>query len=321
MERAARLQIALYWGAACGGCDVAVLDTDEFVLELAALADIRFWPIATDAKYRDVEAMADGELDASLVSGAVRNSENERVARLLRRKSRLLIAFGSCAALGGIPALANLASRDEILRAAYLEGPSLEPGNRTLPSPRSGVNGRSLELPEFYRRVYRLADVVPVDYVVPGCPPAPVRVRQVLEALASGVLPARGSVLGALDRALCDECPRLKEEKSVERYRRPYEFRPDASRCLLEQGLVCAGPATRGGCGARCPRSGMPCRGCYGPLPGVPDQGAKLVAALGSIVTARDAAGVEHALQQVPDVAGYAYRFSLAGSLLERKAR
>jgi F420-non-reducing hydrogenase small subunit len=183
------------------------------------------------------------------------------------------------------------------------------------------VNGRSLELPRLYRRVYRLADVVPVDYVVPGCPPAPARVRQVLQALASGVLPPRGSVLGALDRALCDECPRQKEEKSVERYRRPYELRPDASRCLLEQGLLCAGPATRGGCGARCPRSGMPCRGCYGPLPGVPDQGAKLVAALGSIVKAKDPAGVEQALEQVPDVAGYAYRFSLAASLLERKAR
>jgi F420-non-reducing hydrogenase small subunit len=143
----------------------------------------------------------------------------------------------------------------------------------------------------------------------------------VLEALASGVLPPPGSVLGASDRALCDECPRRKEEKSIERFQRPYQVEPDAARCLLEQGLVCAGPATRGGCGARCPNSGMPCRGCYGPLAGVPDQGAKLVAALGSIVAAKDRAGVERALEQVPDVAGYAYRFSLAGSLLERKVR
>jgi F420-non-reducing hydrogenase small subunit len=183
------------------------------------------------------------------------------------------------------------------------------------------VNGRSLQLPQLYRRVYRLADIVPVDYVVPGCPPAPARVREVLVALATGALPPRGSVLGACDRALCDECPRQKEEKSVERYRRPYEFRPDASRCLLEQGLVCAGPATRGGCGARCPKSGMPCRGCYGPLAAVSDQGAKIVAALGSILEAKDRDGVERALEQVPDVAGYAYRFSLAGSLLERKVR
>ena len=321
MGQAAKLQIALYWGAACGGCDVSVLDTDEFVLELAGLADIRFWPIAIDAKYADVEALEDGALDATLWSGAVRNSENEHVARLLRKKSRLLIAFGSCASLGGIPALANLASRDEILRAGYLESPSLEPGSRTLPHPRSSAAGHALELPQFYRRVYRLADVVPVDYTVPGCPPAPTRVREVLTALATGNLPPRGSVLGACDRALCDECPRPKEEKSVERFRRPWEVRADPARCLLEQGLVCAGPATRGGCGARCTRSGMPCRGCYGPLQAVPDQGAKLVSALGSIVAAKDQAGIERALAEVPDVAGYAYRFSLAGSLLERKVR
>src|SRR5512136_2414564 len=124
-----KLQIALYWGAACGGCDVAVLDTNEFLLDVAALADIRLWPIATDGKYRDVEAMADGELDLTLFNGAVRNDENERMARLLRRKSRLLVAFGSCAHLGGIPGLANLVDLEEILTAAYRANPSLEPAS------------------------------------------------------------------------------------------------------------------------------------------------------------------------------------------------
>ncbi len=107
-----KLQIALYWGAACGGCDVAVLDTDAFILDLAAVADIRFWPIAVDGKYADVEAMADDELDLAIFNGAVRNSENQQVAELLRRKAKILVAFGSCAHLGGIPGLANQASRD-----------------------------------------------------------------------------------------------------------------------------------------------------------------------------------------------------------------
>ena len=55
MSDGRKLQIAIYWGAACGGCDVAVLDTNEFILEVAALADIRLWPIATDGKYADLE--------------------------------------------------------------------------------------------------------------------------------------------------------------------------------------------------------------------------------------------------------------------------
>src|SRR4030042_1437525 len=130
-----KLQIALYWMASCGGCDVAVLDTDEFILELAKLADIRLWPIAMDGKYQDVEKMADGELDLAILNGAVRNSENEHLARLFRRKSKLLIAFGSCAHMGGIPGLANLTTREEIMTRAYLQNPSIERGNQTIPHP------------------------------------------------------------------------------------------------------------------------------------------------------------------------------------------
>ena len=137
-----KLQIALYWGAACGGCDVAVLDTDEFILDVAAAADIRLWPIAVDGKYADVEAMEDDELDLTLFNGAVRNSENEHIAKLLRSKSKLLVAFGSCAHLGGIPGLANLTTRDEILQTAYLDNPSLEQGSKTLPRPRAASTAR-----------------------------------------------------------------------------------------------------------------------------------------------------------------------------------
>src|SRR5512139_943999 len=147
-----KLQIALYWGAACGGCDVAVLDTNEFILDVAAAADIRLWPIAIDGKYKDVEAMADEELDLTFFNGAVRNSENEHIARLLRQKSKLLVAFGSCAHMGGIPGLANLTSRDEIFTAAYLNNPSIEPSNRKTPMPRTQVNGMELEIPVFYKR-------------------------------------------------------------------------------------------------------------------------------------------------------------------------
>src|SRR5512136_1761799 len=152
-----KLQIALYWGAACGGCDVAVLDTNEFILDVAAAADIRFWPIAVDGKYSDVEAMADRELDLTLFNGAVRNSENEHVAKLLRQKSKLLVAFGSCAYMGGIPGLANLTSKEDIFATAYLGNASIEPGNRTVPHPKTQVNGYTLEIPTFYRRVYRLS--------------------------------------------------------------------------------------------------------------------------------------------------------------------
>ena len=314
-----KLQIALYWGAACGGCDVAVLDTNEFILDVAALADIRLWPIAVDGKYRDVEAMPDQELDLTLFNGAVRNSENEKIARLLRQKSKLLVAFGSCAHLGGIPGLANLVTRDQIFATAYRANPSLEEGSTAVPNPHSQAGGHELEVPRFYERVFKLDQVVAVDYYVPGCPPAPAQVKAVLLAVAKGELPPRGSVVGASDRAVCDECKRHKTEKKVQRFYRPWEIIQKPDECLLEQGIPCAGSATRGGCGVRCPDSGMPCRGCYGPLPNVRDQGAKILSALSSIIDSRDPEQIEQILDGIPDLVGLAYRFGLPASLLQRR--
>ena len=321
MNEKKKLQIALYWGAACGGCDVAVLDTNEFILDVAAVADIRLWPIAVDGKYKDVEALEDDELDLTLFDGAVRNSENEHIAKLLRRKSKIMVAFGSCAHMGGIPGLANLTTRDEILTTAYLSNASIEPGNRTVPYSETQVNGYELTIPSFYKRAYKLADIVDVDYFVPGCPPAPDQVKNVILAVVKGELPPRKSVIGAAERAVCDDCKRTKQEKKTKRFLRPYEIIQDPERCLMEQGILCMGSATRSGCGVRCPNSNQGCRGCYGPAPGVVDQGAKFLSALASMIDSKDPAEIDEILSRLPDFIGYAYRFGLPASKLQRSHR
>lgn len=318
MSEKKKLQVALYWGAACGGCDVAVLDTHEFILDLAAVAVIRFWPIAADGKYSDLERLGEGELDLALFNGAVRNSENEHVAKLLRRKSQLLVAMGSCAHLGGIPGLANLTTKQNIFTTAYLTNPSIEPGNRTMPRPESQVNGATLQLPAFYERVFKLSDIVYVDYFIPGCPPAPSQVRNVLLAVARGDLPPPKSVVGASERTVCEDCRRTKSEKKVKQFHRPFEILQDPSRCLLEQGILCLGSATRSGCGVRCPNSNQGCRGCYGPPPAVIDQGAKFLSALASTIDSNDPKEIEKIIGGLPDFISYAYRFGMPASLLER---
>ncbi len=315
----AKPKLALYWAASCGGCEIAVLDIEERILDVADHFDIVFWPCATDFKYADLEVMPAKSIDLCLFNGAIRTSENERLAKLLRGKSRILVAFGSCAHEGCIPALANLTTKEQIFKMAYLESPSTRNEDGVVPQPQTAVAEGDLDIPDFWETVKALDQVVPVDYYIPGCPPQSTQVWSVLEGIVKGgPLPPPGSVLGAGDKTCCDECPRERKEKKIKHFYRPHELIPDPEKCLLDQGIICLGPATRSGCNALCVRANVPCRGCYGPPPNVHDQGAKMMSALSSVVDAQDPAEVERINNQIADPVGTLYRFNLAHSMLRR---
>jgi F420-non-reducing hydrogenase small subunit len=314
----AKPKLAIYWAAACGGCDVAILDTNEKILDIAKLVDIVLWPIAMDFKYHHIREMKDKSIDLCLFNGAVRNTEQEELAKLLRAKSKVLVAFGACACLGGIPALANFTTRDEILQRAYIEIPSNANDSKTLPQVKTKVTEGELELPELFDTVKTLAQVVPVEYFVPGCPPPVDLILKLVDLYATGKLPPAGAII-ASDKTCCDDCDRIKEEKKVTRFYRPHEIITDPKKCLLEQGIICCGPATRGGCGMRCVKANMPCRGCFGPPDGVTDQGAKMLSAIASIYQGDSAEEINKMLEEVVDPAGTFYRFGMADSMLKRK--
>lgn len=320
-------KLAVYWSASCGGCEVAVANLHERLLDLTAHFDFMFCPCLLDTKKKDIEALADGEITATLFNGAIRTDENREMAHLLRRKSKLLVAMGACAASGGIPALSNLTTRAQILRAAYLDSPSLDNPDGVLPQECTRVPEGELRLPHFFERVLSLHDVVPVDYTIPGCPPESDQLWNVIQVLTHAIedgapLPCPGAVVGAGPSSVCDECARTRSDKRLSGFRRVWEFRPDEDQCLMEQGLVCMGMATRSGCGGLCPAVNMPCIGCYGPPDGVLDQGAKMAATLGSIMDIspiRDERSlstinqrVDDVVAQVPDLAGTACKFSMA---------
>ena len=311
-------KLALYWAASCGGCEIAVVRLYAKILDVADVFDIVLWPCIMDFKYKDVEALPDKSIDLCLFNGAIRNSEQEHMAHLLREKSKVLVAFGTCAYLGGIPGLANVANREAIFQRVYNETPSTVNADSVRPQLRYQVPEGELTLPVFYDTVRTLAQVVPVEYFVPGCPPVKEQTEAVLQAVMEGRLPPPGSVVGASDKTVCDDCIRIKEEKRVRSFYRPYEIIPDPSRCLLEQGIICAGPATRGGCGAPCISVNMPCRGCYGPPPNVFDQGGKLLSALASIIDSQDPDEIERVADAIPDLLGICYLFGLPASLLRR---
>ena len=114
-----KLKLAVYWASSCGGCDIAIVELGEHLLELAQVADIVFWPCAMDFKYADVVAMPDKHIDVTLFNGAIRTEENREMARLIREKTRYLVAFGSCAQTGGLIGMANQSSREEIFQTVY----------------------------------------------------------------------------------------------------------------------------------------------------------------------------------------------------------
>jgi F420-non-reducing hydrogenase small subunit len=318
----AKLKFGLYWAASCGGCEIAVLDINEKILDLINLADIVFWPVAMDIKYKDVKAMPDKSIDVVFFNGAIRNSENEEMAKLLRKKAKVLVAFGSCAHEGCIPGLANLHDREEIFQKVYHECSSVRNTNDITPGSSTKVKEGEIHLPEIYDTVKTLDQTVDVDYYLPGCPPPVDLIAKAVEAIASGKLPPKGSVL-APKKSVCDECPRTREKKIISKIYRVYEKVPEPEKCLLEQGIICMGPATRSGCGAQCLKVDMPCTGCGGPCPGEIEQGAAMIGALASILgideEKREDYDPQKLISQIKDPVGTFYRYSLPASILHRK--
>lgn len=324
-----RPKLAMYWAASCGGCEISLANIHEAILEVDRQFDFVFCPCLLDTKKADIEALPDNDIAVTLFNGALRTDENREMAELLRRKSRLFIAFGSCAATGGIPALANHHGPDHLRRTVFLDGPGLDNPHGIVPTPVSWVAEGELHLPALLPRVLAVGEAVTVDYAMPGCPPEPERIVAVVRHLAAGLpLPPAGGLLGCTDRAVCDECPRGKRNLPAATLHRPCATLPEPDWCLLEQGHPCTGSATRGGCRALCPTVNMPCTGCYGPLDRSGDPGAAVLSTLAAAVRPVAVAGRDErdihrhlcdSLAAVPDPLGSFYRYSLAAAVTARR--
>ncbi len=314
-------KMAICWFGGCGGCDEAIVDINEDILNLVDAYDVILWPVALDYKYHHIQAMKDGEIAASLINGSVRNSEHEELAHLLRKKSQMVVAFGACACFGGTPGMANLRSKEDIFQWVYKDSPTVVNPDRNVPQTITKKNGNDLTLPEFYAQVQPLNQVIDVDYYMPGCPPPPDRIRSMGRRMISGTLPPKGSTL-APDRALCDLCERNKtkpEPMVISEIKRIHEVEADPDKCFLAQGIICTGPATRAGCGQACININIPCRGCFGPVEGVGDMGAKFLSAFASLIHGKTEDDRKRVVDQLDDPTGYLYRFTTASSLLRKK--
>ncbi len=305
------VKVAQEWFAICGGCEVTILDVGEPLLDVLPALEFVHMPVIMDHKLYgqtgENKIMEIPEADVGIITGGVRNEENKKLAELMRSRVNTLIAMGSCASFGGIPALANQYELSELYDRVYRGNSTTEAGD----TPQGDV-------PALLDRVYALHEVVKVDLHLPGCPTTPDMFVGALMHLL------KGTPFAVSEKSVCDSCPTIREKKAVGTLKRPLEpiegvGEPlNTVRCLMEQGFLCLGPATRSGCGGmnggdpRCIKAYMPCRGCYGPLSLDANPMVDMMGALATI-------GLDP--KQIPDRAATFNRFAGAGRLQAKKAR
>jgi F420-non-reducing hydrogenase small subunit len=275
------VRVAEEWFAICGGCEVTILDIGEKLLDLLPSLQFVHMPVLMDHKVYgqkgEKKKMEIPEADVGIIAGSIRNEENKELAKEMRAKCKTLIALGSCACYGGIPALANLYKLEDLYKKVYKESKSTDPAETP-----------NQEVPPLTDRVYALDEVVKVDVYIPGCPTSPDLVVDALTALLQGkpfTLP---------ERSVCDDCPTQRQKKADIQLKRPLESVTDItkpvnqSRCFMELGYLCLGPVTKSGCGGhekipRCIKGYMPCRGCFGPIRKGANPLVEMMGALSSI--------------------------------------
>jgi len=309
-----RPNIVIVHGAICGGCDVALANSVEAISKFLENFELAYWSVAVDSRLSDLKSL--NRIDVAVFMGGVRTSEDEEMAKWLREKSRILVAFGSCSAYGGIPGLAALIPPSELVNSVK--------STITTSSQGEGVIELS-KLPEL--GTYRaLPHVVDVNIVVPGCPP-PINVVNefvdvLLKHISSGKL--EGPLVVAGTKAQCENCPRKPRDLSklqIPDIKRIYESRIEENKCFLEQGILCLGPITREGCEHSCINANMPCTGCFGPLPGFEDVGLRYIAGILALVAIEREKelleqGLAKILDKLVDRLGVLYRYTLPWSRL-----
>jgi len=263
------------WLNMCGGCECSMLDVGDALVDILPQLEFVHMPVLMDHKYYgqtgEGTKIEIPQADIGIITGGVRTEEHKHVAQEIRNKCKLVIAYGSCACFGGLPALANMFTKDEVFNKVYKTTRSTIPGE----FPSTGIT-------PWTDRVYAVDEIIKVDAKVPGCAPSPDTFADAVTALLTG------KPFALEEKAVCEDCPLKREKKAIAAIKRPLETAPIKERCLLEQGYLCLGPATRTGCGGhekipRCIAGNFPCRGCMGPIKFGGNQMVDMMGALATI--------------------------------------
>lgn len=282
----------------CSGCQISFLDVHEKILQVLNSIELVYAPIVVD--YRSIP----DDIDLMLVEGSVGNEHDLEHIKEVRKKAKYVVAVGSCASFGGIPGMRNFFDKEEILTQLY-KAENAEKGTQDTENKENGTFHGPNELLDKIKPVNAVIDV---DFNIPGCPPLPENFIEVINAYPNF------DKIKLPSKTLCSECTHKKEkllsakrEFTSLKINHPYETDLADDLCFLEKGVLCLGVATRAGCGGRCLKVNVPCRGCFGPPLRMEsdDLGASFISAISSILpTGR--------LMAKEDMLGLVYRYSLS---------
>ncbi len=260
------VRTVLEWLGSCSGCEIAILNIgEELVTLLTKHLDIVHAPVLMDHKYYgqcgDNKELSIPHAGVGIVTGGVANEEHLEVLLEMRRKCDVLIALGTCATHGGIPALMNGRDQQKSWEEIF-QTVTTDPGCAV----------PDIEVPAPLDRVYACDEKVKIDLALPGCAPNPALIAEVIASLVEKRDPRLPG------KSVCDSCPTRRDGKGevteVKRFLVNADYKAEqpieAMRCLLEQGFMCMGPVTAAGCAngeaPSCINARVPCRGCFGPV-------------------------------------------------------
>ncbi len=165
-----KIRFATTWLDGCSGCHMSFLDLDERLIDLADHIDLVYSPLVDFKEYP-------ADVDVCLVEGAVSSEEDLHKVRMVRQRTKILIAFGDCAVTTNVPGMRNAFGTAPVLTRAYQENATR---NQQIPNE---------FVPPLLPKVLPVHHVVTVDRFLPGCPPSADLIWQVLNELLTGIVP------------------------------------------------------------------------------------------------------------------------------------